>query len=183
MVLTSIHGLGRSFAIETGTYDREREHEAPENRDPESPWESVGRGTPDWGVDFSTPSRGIAVWAILKEIGATGVRDRIVRHNDCARLVAERSNASDELELMADPELSIACFRYLPEGLGGTDLDNFNEQILEELRRRGDSLPSGTWLDGRFAIRPCFINPRSGLDDATRLVDDVIEIGRTLSRP
>ncbi len=83
---------------------------------------------------------------------------------------------------MADPELSIACFRYVPEGQSGTDLDEFNQQILEELRRRGDSLPSGTWLDSGFAIRPCFINPRSGLDDAARLVDEVIEIGRTLSR-
>jgi len=174
--------LGRSFAIETGAYDREREHEQPVDSEPVSPWESTGRGTPDWGVDFSTPSRGIAVWAILKEIGADGVRDRIVRHNDCARLVAERSSASEELELMAEPELSIACFRFVPEGLDGSDLDHFNEQILEELRRRGDSLPSGTWLDGRFAIRPCFINPRSGLDDAARLVDEVIEIGRALSR-
>ncbi len=174
--------LGRSFAIETGAYDREREHTDFEEREPESPWESTGRGTPDWGVDFSTPSRGIAVWAILKEIGAAGVRDRIVRHNDCARLVAERASASEELELMADPELSIACFRYVPEGQSGTDLDEFNQQILDELRRRGSSLPSGTWLDGGFAIRPCFINPRSGLEDAARLVDEVIEIGRTLSR-
>lgn len=173
--------LGRSFGVETGAYDREREHLDFEQREPESPWESTGRGTPDWGVDFSTPSRGIAVWAILKEIGAAGVRDRIVRHNDCARLVADRSSASEELELMASPELSITCFRYRPEGLSGTDLDEFNEQILEELRRRGKSLPSGTWLDDGFAIRPCFINPRSGLDDAARLVDDVIEIGRILS--
>ena len=174
--------LGRSFAVETGAYDREFEHQDFDEREPESLWESMGRGTPDWGVDFSTPSRGIAVWAILKEIGAAGVRERIVRHNDCARLVADRATESEELELMADPELSIACFRYLREGLSGTDLDQFNERILEELRRRGSSLPSGTWLDGRFAIRPCFINPRSGLDDAARLVDEVIEIGRTLSR-
>jgi len=174
--------LGRSFAIETGAYDRERHHEDVDELDPESPWESIGHGTPDWGVDFSTPSRGIAVWAILKEIGAAGVRDRIVRHNDCARLVAERSNASEELELMSEPELSIACFRYLPEGLSGTDLDEFNERILQELRRRGDSLPSGTWLDGAFAIRPCFINPRSELADAVQLVDDVIEIGRALDQ-
>lgn len=174
--------LGRSFAVETGGYDREREQKDFEDNDPESPWESTGRGTPDWGVDFSTPSRGIAVWAILKEIGAAGIKDRIVRHNDCARLVADRARASEELELLLEPELSIACFRYIPAGVTGAALDEFNQQILEELRRRGDSVPSGTWLDGGFAIRPCFINPRTGLDDAARLVDDVIEIGRALSR-
>jgi aromatic-L-amino-acid decarboxylase len=174
--------LGRSFTIETGGYDRGRERKDFEENDPESPWESIGRGTPDWGVEFSTPSRGIAVWAILKEIGAAGITDRIVRHNNCARLVADRARASEELELMADPELSIVCFRYTPTGVSGAALDEFNQQILEELRRRGDSLPSGTWLDAGFAIRPCFINPRTGLDDAARLVDEVVEIGRALHR-
>jgi aromatic-L-amino-acid decarboxylase len=173
--------LGRSFTVETGGYDRERDHKAFETEDPTSPWESTGRGTPDWGVDFSTPARGIAVWAALKEIGAAGVRDRIVRHNDCARLVAERARESEELELMTEPELSIACFRYTPDGLDGEALDELNEQILQELRNRGTSLPSGTWLDEGFAIRPCFINPRTELVDAERLVDEVIEIGRGLS--
>jgi len=171
--------LGRSFTVETGGYDKEREYEDAEG-DPESPWESTGRGTPDWGLDFSTPARGIAVWAILKEIGAQGVKDRVVRHNDCARLVAERATASPELELMLEPELSIACFRYVHPKLSEGGLNDFNEQNLAELRRTGTSLPSGTWLDGAFAIRPCFINPRSGLDDAARLVDEVLEIGRQL---
>lgn len=173
--------LGRSFTVETGGYDREREGKDLEGRDPSSPWESTGRGTPDWGVEFSTPARGIAVWAILKEIGAAGVAERVVRHNDCARLIADRADASDELELMAAPDLSIACFRYVREELGDADLDELNQDVLEELRRRGNNLPSGTWLDGRFAIRPCFINPRSGLDEAAGLVDEVVEIGRALS--
>ena len=121
------------------------------------------------------------MWAILKEIGTNGVKQRIMRHNDCARLVADRASALTELELLAEPELSIACFRYLPPGVTGSDIDNFNEQILAELRKRGTSLPSGTWIDGQFAIRPCFINPRSGLDEANRLVDEVLEIGRALS--
>ena len=56
--------------------------------DAEAPWGALGSGTPDWGVDFSTPTRGIPVWAVLKEIGAEGMRERIRRHNDFARLVA-----------------------------------------------------------------------------------------------
>jgi len=173
--------LGRSFAVETGGYDREREHHALDDQDPESPWESTGLGTPDWGLDFSAPARGIAVWAILKEIGAAGVRERIIRHNDCARLVADRVRESPELELVVEPELSIAVFRYAPAGWSGTDLDALNEQILAELRRVGVSLPSGTWLGGEFALRPCFINPRTDLEHASRLVDDVLAIGRRLA--
>ena len=172
--------LGRSFTVETGGYDRERDTKLV--GDPASPWESTGRGTPDWGLDFSAPARGIAVWAILMEIGANGMRDRVVVHNDCARLVARRADESDELETMSEPELSITCFRFVAPGRSEAELDELNQDILAELRRRGESIPSGTWLGERFALRPCFINPRGGLDDAERLVEHVLEIGRELSK-
>ena len=109
--------LGRAFTIETGDYDRER-HVEPGTGDTESPFDELGYGTPDWGLDFSTPARGLAVWAQLLEIGADGMRERVVRHNDCARRVADRARASGELELLREPVLSIACFRYVPAGGG-----------------------------------------------------------------
>lgn len=169
--------LGRAFEVETGAYDRERQ--APIGMgDTASPFDELGLGTPDFGVDFSAPARGLAVWAILREIGSAGVRDRIVRHNDCARRVAERAQAVDVLELLAEPVLSICCFRYRP--LGWTDearLDTLNEAILHDIRERGRAVTSSTRVDGRFAIRPCFINPRSTLADADALVDEVLAAG------
>jgi aromatic-L-amino-acid/L-tryptophan decarboxylase len=173
--------LGRAFTIETGDYDAEREAEAIPER-PGSQFDALGHGTPDWGLDFSTPARGIAVWAILREIGADGMRERVIRHDDCARRVAERARASDELELLADPVLSICCFRYRPAGW--TDearLDELNEAVLARLRARGRAIPSSTRVDGRLALRPCFINPRSTLDDADALVDEVLAVGRELA--
>jgi aromatic-L-amino-acid decarboxylase len=175
--------LGRAFTIETGDYDRERQIQAGE-ADPGSPFDELGYGTPDWGVDFSTPARGLAVWAILREIGADGMRERVVRHDDCARRVAERARASDELELLAEPVLSICCFRYRPAGW--TDearLDVLNEALLRGVRARGRVVTSSTRVDGRFAIRPCFINPRTTLADADALVDEVLTVGRELAAP
>lgn len=174
--------LGRAFTIEPGAYDRERNQVADPVGDAESPWGALGAGTPDWGVDFSTPNRGIPVWAVLKEIGAEGVRERIRRHNDFARIVAARARAEAELELLAEPELSIVCFRYRPAGWDeGERLDRLNAEILAELRRVGRSLPSSTNVDGRFAIRACYINPRNDREHVELLVDDVLEIGRRLA--
>jgi aromatic-L-amino-acid decarboxylase len=173
--------LGRAFTIETGNYDKER-HIPPTDLDLGSPFDELGLGTPDWGLDFSTPARGIAVWAILREIGAEGMRDRVVRHNDCARRVAERAVASDKLELLAEPVLSICCFRYRPPSWNDeTRLDELNEAILHGLRARGRTITSSTRVGGRFAIRPCFINPRTTLADADALVDEVLEVGRKLA--
>ncbi len=174
--------LARAFAIETGAYDRERDRPLSGAPDTGSPFEELGHGTPDMGVDFSTPARGIAVWAILSEIGADGMRERIVRHDDCARRVAERARMEPELELLMEPVLSICCFRYRPPGV--TDeatLDDLNDRILTGVRVRGRTVTSSTRVDGRFAIRPCFINPRSGLDDADALVDEVLAVGRELA--
>jgi glutamate/tyrosine decarboxylase-like PLP-dependent enzyme len=173
--------LARAFEVETGAYDRERQV-PPGTGDTGSPFDELGLGTPDFGVDFSAPARGLAVWAILSEIGAAGVRERIVRHNDCARRVAQRVRASPVLELLAEPVLSICCFRVRPPGWDDeARLDALNDAVLHGVRARGRSVPSSTRVDGRFALRPCFINPRSTLADADALVDEVLEVGGRLA--
>lgn len=173
--------LARAFEVETGAYDRER-HAPVSTVDSGSPFDELGLGTPDLGVDFSAPARGLAVWAILREIGAAGVRERIVRHNDCARHVAARVRACDELELLAEPVLSICGFRYRPPAMADeARLDALNEAVLQGVRARGRSVTSSTRVEGRFAIRPCFINPRSTLADADALVEEVLAVGRELA--
>ena len=175
--------LGRAFTIETGDYDRERQlKSAPPGADLGSPFDELGLGTPDWGVDFSAPARGLAVWAILREIGAEGLRERVVRHDDCARRVAGRARESDDLELLAEPVLSICCFRFRPAGwTDEAQLDALNDAILHRIRARGRAVTSSTRVDGRLAIRPCFINPRTTLTDADALVDEVLLAGRELA--
>jgi aromatic-L-amino-acid decarboxylase len=174
--------LSRAFTIEPGAYDRERDQVVDPVGDAESPWGALGGGTPNWGVDFSTPTRGMPVWAVLKEIGAEGMRERVRRHNDFARVVAERARQEPELELLSEPQLSIACFRYRPQGWDDpTKLDQLNEDILTELRRVGRSLPSSTVVGGAYAIRACFINPRNDRAHVDLLMEDVLEIGRRLS--
>ena len=60
-------------------------------------------------------------------------------------------------------------------------LDALNEAILHGVRARGRCITSSTRVGGRFAIRPCFVNPRSGLADADALVDEVLAVGRELA--
>ena len=173
--------LGRAFEVESGAYDRERLIPVGVD-DTGSPFDEIGLGTPDFGVDFSAPARGLAVWAILREIGARGVRERVVRHNDYARRVADCARASDELELLAEPVLSICCFRYRPAGWSDEErLDALNESVVRGVRARGRTVTSSTRVDGCFAIRPCFINPRSTLADAHALIEEVLTVGREIA--
>jgi aromatic-L-amino-acid decarboxylase len=121
----------------------------------------------------------VIVWAILRELGREGVRARIVEDDDFARRVAERARKDRRLESLTEPTLSIACFRYAaPDGV---DADDLNQRILRRLMRTTDFMPSSTIVDGRFAIRPCFINARTTTAHVDAFVDAVIRIGDELT--
>ena len=131
--------LARAFTIEAGDYDAGRQ--APiTSGDLGSPFDELGLGTPELGVDFSTPARGIAVWAILREIGAAGIRARVTRHLDCARHVADRARQEPELELLIEPQLSICCFRFRRRWRSTDEaaIDAFNERLLSRRGPRSD---------------------------------------------
>ena len=89
------------------------------------------------GPEMSAQSRGVAVWAILKEIGAEGVRDRVVRHCSFARRIFELASADERLEPLNQPTLSICCYRYRAPDLSETALDDLNAEIAQRLRMEG----------------------------------------------
>jgi glutamate/tyrosine decarboxylase-like PLP-dependent enzyme len=110
------------------------------------------------------------------------VIDRVERHVGFARAVADAATAHPRLELLMEPQLSIACFRYVPAG--GADpvvIDGLNRRILERLRVETHIIPSSTRIDGRFAIRPCFINPRTTEREVEALIDLVVRFGDELA--
>src|SRR5215813_8515047 len=137
-------------------------------------FDSIGIAYMDMGVELSAPGRGVLAWAVLRELGRAGVAARVERHVGFARRVAQRAREHPRLELLLDRELSVACFRYAAD-------DAVNAEILPRLRRTTRSTPTSTVVDGRLAIRPCFINPRTQLADVDALVDHVIAIGDELT--
>jgi aromatic-L-amino-acid decarboxylase len=140
--------------------------------------DSMGTPYADFGVELSAPARGVVVWSILRHLGREGMRARVCRDNDLARHLASRVRASDALELLAEPVLSICCFRYVADGID--DLDAFNAALFRRLVQETPYLPSSTVVNGAFAIRPCFINPRTEQEHVDSLVEAVIAIGDDL---
>lgn len=140
-----------------------------------SPFDGMAGPWADLSVELSAPPRGPAVWAVLREIGRDGMRDRVRRHRGYARHVAERARRHPRLELLDEPQLSIACFRYRPAD--GGDLDALNGRILQRLRRETPFVPSSTVVSGALALRPCYINPRTTQADVDGLVDAVVRLG------
>jgi len=141
--------------------------------------DSMGIPYADFGLELSSPARGAQVWAVLVEQGVTGLTARIREDNDFARYVADEADRHPRLESLTRPELSIACVRYVPEGVA-TDpggLDALNARIHRRLVRETPYLPSTTVVAGAFAIRPCFINPRTTWELVREFVVALVRLG------
>lgn len=140
--------------------------------------DGMGTAYADMGVELSAPSRGAVVWAMLREIGREGLRDRICRHNAMARRLATEVEADGNLELLREPTLSICCFRYVDEGI--EDLDALNRAIHRRLIHNSRNMPSTTQINGKLAIRPCFVGARAGPAQVGALLEEVRAIGAQL---
>lgn len=132
----------------------------------------------DFGVELSSPCRGVVVWALLQEIGKQGLQARICRHNDMARALAEQVRAHPRLQLLVEPTLSICCFRYSVAKCD--DLNGLNRQIHRQLIHAGRSLPSTTLVNGQLAIRPCFIGARTDWPQVDELLHEVVRLGDSI---
>ncbi|MDQ1629083.1 MAG: aromatic-L-amino-acid/L-tryptophan decarboxylase [Actinomycetota bacterium] len=172
--------LGQTFTSDPSDYLEGAFEEAGDTSWATSPWEAMGPPFHDWTLDLSAPARGLVVWSALHEIGVEGLRARIVRDNDYARSLAELVRADPCLELLAEPELSICCFRYRAHGLDEATLDALNRDIVRRLHGSTPYVPSPTLVDGHYAIRPCFINPRTEQRDVSALAATVRRLGDAL---
>lgn len=142
--------------------------------------DSLGIPYTDFGVELSAPCRGAVVWALIREIGKTGMQERICRHNAMASWLASQAKAHPNLELLQQPTLSICCFRFVSSTWA--DSNELNKRIHRQLVRNGKNIPSTAVIDGQLAIRPCFVGARTNWKHAQSLLDEVIELGQQLEK-
>lgn len=165
--------LGRAFTLEPAEYLEGSTGAG----DVESPFDDFGELYHDFNVEQSAQSRGVTVWAILSEIGRAGIRERIRRHDDFARRLEHRAREHPRLEVVAPPTLSICCFRYVAPGLNEAALNDLNARIAKRLRAETPYVPSTTVVNGRYAIRPCYVNPRTTEAEVDGLAEAVARLG------
>ncbi|MDH3760580.1 MAG: pyridoxal-dependent decarboxylase [Gammaproteobacteria bacterium] len=133
----------------------------------------------DYGVELSAPCRGVVVWALIREIGAAGMRARVKRHNDMARELAEFCKQHPNLELLLEPTLSVCCFRYVAPQVD--DLDLLNQRLHRRLVRGNVYMPSTTRVRGQLALRPCFIGALAERPQVDGLLQAVLRTGQILA--
>jgi aromatic-L-amino-acid/L-tryptophan decarboxylase len=135
----------------------------------------------DRGVDLTRGFKALKVWLSFKAYGVKALARLIEQNVAQAQYLANLIDAHPELELLAPVPLNVVCFRFMPRGNEGADLNALNEEILLRVQEGGLALPSATVLQGRYAIRCANVNHRSRRTDFELLVDEVVKLGRKIS--
>ncbi|WP_441001089.1 pyridoxal phosphate-dependent decarboxylase family protein [Fodinibius sp. SL11] len=136
----------------------------------------------EYNLPLTKEFKALKVWMTVKAYGATRLRNEINSDISKATFLAELIESDEELELMAPVPLSIVCFRYNPGGMDGVELNTLNDQIIQAIEEDGRIFLTGTKINGKTALRVCFINPRTNKDDIQLLKKVVLEIGKKLGK-
>jgi aromatic-L-amino-acid decarboxylase len=136
----------------------------------------------DRGPELSRGFKALKVWMGLKRHGRRAYARSIERDVALARFLSEEVRRRDDFELLAEPVLSIANFRYRPKGrpLDDASLDALNRRIVNRLVGSGGFFLAPTVLRGRVSMRACVVNFRTSEDDLRALLDESERAGRAL---
>jgi len=118
--------------------------------------------------ELSRRFRALKVWLSIRYHGLEAFRKSIQRDLDHAQLLAELIRQDSRLELLAPVPLSAVCWRWR-EGD-----DAFNARLLKRVIQRGRVYISNATINGRFALRACFVNHRTTEADVRAVVEETI---------
>jgi glutamate/tyrosine decarboxylase-like PLP-dependent enzyme len=139
----------------------------------------------DFGPQNSRGFRALKVWLALRHAGRTGYVRMIADDIRLSQRLHARMGENSELEPFTQ-ELSISTFRYLPPRLRpeiGTEateayLNELNEALLERIQNSGEAFVSNAVIGGRYLLRACIVNFRTGEADVDELPEIVVRLGR-----
>ena len=135
----------------------------------------------DYGVELSRRFRALKVWLTLGYYGARRIAEVVSENNSLAAYLGELVSQADDFELLAPPELSICCFRYvLPRGANESELDQLNERIMAAVQKSGRAYLSNATVNGKFALRACVTNFRTTKADIEQTLTVVRDVANQL---
>ncbi len=136
----------------------------------------------DLGLALTRRFRALKIWLSVKVLGLGWFRALVRRCCRLAELAEEILRRSAVFQILCPRHLGIVCFRYVPAGRQDeADLDRLNLAIIEGVRATGRAFFSSTRLDGRVALRLCFVNWRTTAADVEEVIRLITDAGAKLA--
>jgi glutamate/tyrosine decarboxylase-like PLP-dependent enzyme len=126
----------------------------------------------DHGIALTRRFRALKVWLSMKVLGVGWFRN-LVRHCCSLAVYGQALLEAEGFEILSPAQLSIVCFRLVPQEPANrldADVNRLNLDLVDAIRGTGRAFLSSTRLDGRVAIRFCFVNWRTTAKDVEEIV-------------
>jgi glutamate/tyrosine decarboxylase-like PLP-dependent enzyme len=150
----------------SGSPDYLRDGEGDDHADQLNFYKLSFEGTRRW--------RALKLWMTWKHLGTPGFGHLIEANDDLAAYLAGRCAEADDFEaLPAVPDLSVVCFRHVPDGLrgDGAALDAHQDRLQAALEASGDGWLTTTRLRGATWLRAGIVNYLSTEADIDHLLE------------
>lgn len=132
------------------------------------------------GMEGTRRFRALKLWLSWKHLGTRGLGRLVEMNDDVAAALSHLVAASDDFQvLLAEPELSVVCFRHLPDGGDGDDqasrdaIDVHQDALQGALERSGRGFVTTTRLNGRTWLRAGVLNYMATQADMAVFLDDL----------
>ncbi|HQY32224.1 MAG TPA: pyridoxal-dependent decarboxylase, partial [Thermomicrobiales bacterium] len=131
-------------------------------------FQEIGDWNPgDFAMHLTRRARGLPFWFMLAAHGSDAITTAVRTSIDLATATAREIEARPGLNLLMEPELSVVVFTVT--GWTSSDYHQFCDRLLAE----GKALILPTQVDQKPALRLCFINPRTTIDDVRLILDEI----------
>ena len=127
----------------------------------------------DISPELSRDFRGLRAWLPIKLFGIDAFRRSLDEKLDLARWAADQLREVPDMEILAEPRLSLTAFRLAPPGRSQEDLNSLNRELLARINARQNVYLTGTLLRGEFALRICVLSFRTHLDRLELCLADI----------
>jgi glutamate/tyrosine decarboxylase-like PLP-dependent enzyme len=116
----------------------------------------------------SRRARGVPVYAALRTLGRSGLRDLVERCCAHARRMAAALDAHPSVKVLNDVVLNQLLVRIHPPGMPDADADAQTQRVIERVQADGTCWLGGTTWHGMRAIRISISNWSTTADDIER---------------
>jgi len=115
----------------------------------------------------------LKLWAAFSLYGVEGMAALVDEAFAKAHRFAEMIGATDDFELLMQPQTNIVCFRHLAAGINPSELNRHQAAIRKRLIESGDFHLTQVELDGVLWLRTTLMNPFTQEADLQALLDAI----------
>ncbi|MCU4173671.1 pyridoxal phosphate-dependent decarboxylase family protein [Carboxylicivirga sp. N1Y90] len=120
----------------------------------------------------------VKLWFAWKYFGLKGYKQRIDNLINMATYAESIVANHPQLELMSERQSFSVCFRYLPKK--GGDLNKFNLELRENLRKSGKSIVNYSYLNKQLTIRLITANGELAKSDIDLFFENLLSEAQNL---